>query len=445
MNRHHRHLAAACGLWLSLSGCRCGKTGPAAGSPPAPLAVASEPAVLATLPSEVAVGEPEFFFAELGGGVAWAEPEGGAFRVVHNGRPGKAYAAIGAMVLSPDGRRCAYAALLEGTWRVVVDGVEGKGYAEIQGPMFSPDGAHLAYQAKAGEAWLLVVDGAVSAPARTTYLGPVFSADSQRLAFIADTDDRGFGRLVVSDLALASPVVVDARAGDLRASEDRTSLAAVAASGEKERAVVVAFAHPDQVRREPGYDAVSSPVLDRDDLTLAYLAERGGQPLMVLDGREAQLPPGQYFGPPVFRPGRKSAGITLLEGSSVRLLQPFATGGAAEEAVEEIEGLTCSSDGRTYAYAATRGGRWFVVANGQAGPAFDRAVAPRLSPDGRFLVYRARQDGKRFVVVADATGKTIRQHPAYEQVFQPQFTADGKSVAYGVKDGLRLRWIVEPL
>ena len=86
-----------------------------------------------------------------------------------------------------------------------------------------------------------------------------------------------------------------------------------------------------------------------------------------------------------------------------------------------------------------------MVANGQAGPAFDRAVAPRFSPDGRFLVYRARQDGKRFVVVADATGKTIRQHPAYEQVFPVQFTADGKSVAYGVKDGLRLRWIVEPL
>ena len=50
-----------------------------------------------------------------------------------------------------------------------------------------------------------------------------------------------------------------------------------------------------------------------------------------------------------------------------------------------------------------------------------------------------------FFVVADASGKTIRQHPAYGQVLQPVFTADGKSVAYGVKDGNRLIWIVEKL
>jgi len=48
-------------------------------------------------------------------------------------------------------------------------------------------------------------------------------------------------------------------------------------------------------------------------------------------------------------------------------------------------------------------------------------------------------------VVADASGKTIRQHPAYEQVLQPVFTADGKSVAYGVKDGQKLIWMVEKL
>lgn len=48
-------------------------------------------------------------------------------------------------------------------------------------------------------------------------------------------------------------------------------------------------------------------------------------------------------------------------------------------------------------------------------------------------------------MVADASGKTIRQHPAYEQVLQPVFTADGKSVAYGVKDGQKLIWMVEKL
>ena len=68
-----------------------------------------------------------------------------------------------------------------------------------------------------------------------------------------------------------------------------------------------------------------------------------------------------------------------------------------------------------------------------------------FSPDGKFIVYRARKAGKRFVVVADTNGKTIRRHPSYEQVFQPVFTDDGKSVAYGVKDGNELWWKVEKM
>lgn len=45
----------------------------------------------------------------------------------------------------------------------------------------------------------------------------------------------------------------------------------------------------------------------------------------------------------------------------------------------------------------------------------------------------------------DTGGKILKTHPAYEQVFDVQFTADGKSVAYGVKDGNKLKWVVEVL
>ena len=331
MNRYHRHLAAACGLWLSLSGCRCGKTEPAVAAAPATVAVVDKPALLATLAIEA---EREFFFAERGGSVAWAEPEDGAFRVVHNGRAGKAYAAIGQIVVSPDGRRCAYAAQVEGAWRMVVDGVEGKGYAEVQGPVFSPDGAHLAYQAKDGETWHLIVDSAFSGPARTPYQGPEFSADSRRIAFIADADERGFGRLVVSDLAFTSPQVIEAQAADLRASDDRSGIAAIAASGEKGRALAVTFDHLDQVRRGPVYDAVWTPVLGRGGAPLAYLAERGGQRLAVLDEQEEPLQAGEVFGHPVIGPGKKALGMFMLSGGSVVLHQAFAPGEKGEAAVE---------------------------------------------------------------------------------------------------------------
>ena len=68
-----------------------------------------------------------------------------------------------------------------------------------------------------------------------------------------------------------------------------------------------------------------------------------------------------------------------------------------------------------------------------------------FTPDGKRVVYRARKEGKRFVVVADTDGTTVRQHPAYTQVFQPVIAPDGQSVAYGAQDGKKLVWAVEKL
>ena len=89
------------------------------------------------------------------------------------------------------------------------------------------------------------------------------------------------------------------------------------------------------------------------------------------------------------------------------------------------------------------GATWFAVLDGKEGPPFDRVVTPVFSPDGRFLAYRARKDGRRFVVVADTRGGGLSVHPAYDQVFPVRFAADGKSIAYGAKDGAKAGWKVE--
>jgi hypothetical protein len=137
-------------------------------------------------------------------------------------------------------------------------------------------------------------------------------------------------------------------------------------------------------------------------------------------------------------------GILLASQNRIYLHQSFIDSKGKGKIYDEAANLTYSKDG-SYAYAARNGKNWFIVVNGTEGAVFDRVVEPLFSLDGRYVVYRARKDGQRFVVVANTIGKTIRQHQSYELVFAPIFTADNRSVAYGVKDGKELWWKVEKL
>jgi hypothetical protein len=44
-------------------------------------------------------------------------------------------------------------------WRMVVDGKEGKAYDGVSIPSFSPDSQHFAYAALSNRMWMVVVDG----------------------------------------------------------------------------------------------------------------------------------------------------------------------------------------------------------------------------------------------------------------------------------------------
>jgi hypothetical protein len=459
------HVAACC-AWLFISGCRTEEPEQARGSRPAITAVSDKPAVLAELPivvkapakaSPSGVGShatpltvvSEFIFGEGGGGVAYVAETSGKFRVVHNGRAGNPYAMVGMVVLNPGGRRCAHGALVDGKWRMVVDGREGASFSEVDSPVFSPDGSHVAYQAKAGESWHLVVDTRVNGGTRARYLSYEFGGDSSRIAFVEGADGEEWGRLVVSDLAFKKQAIVDARVSSVLLNADRSRLAAVNASGEGQRVLTFSLDRPDLVRRGPIHDAVSNLAFSSDGASLAYVAERAGRRFVVLDDREEPVPPGEELvGLPAIRPDKSGLGILMSangHGGSVFLRRFFVEGGRQKAAYQGAEGLVYGDDGRSHAFAAEKNEKSFIVANGKEGPPFDRVVSPMFSPDGKYLVYRARKDGKRFVVIADTSGKTIRQHRAYEQVFPVRFTADGNSIAYGVKDGRRLAWKVEAL
>lgn len=462
MRRYAPTAFAACCVLACLAGCGRKDAGEPSPSRPAVTAALDRTTLLSAVPeeaaerapaappplaglhSEPAAGAPEFVFSARGGGVAFVVAQGDGFTVVHNGRAGERYAAVGTIALSPDGRRCAYGALAGGKWRMVVDGKEGSAFSTVKAPVFSPDGSHVAYQAMAGELWHLVVDATVNAGTRTRYATHAFDGTSSRIVFIDDVDDQRKGRLIVSDLGFQRPTVVDARVSSMTLNADGSRVAAVGAVGAQERVLAVSLDTPDRVDAGAPYDGVDALAFGPDGRSLAYLGTRAGESFVVMNGREEPLPAGSMLiGSPVIRPDGRGVGALVASGGGVALRHFFSHEGGPEAAYAAAEGLVFGGDGRTHAYAALRGRDWFVVVDGKEGPPFERVVTPVYSPDGKRLVYRARQDARRFVVVADLEGKTIWQGAGYEQVFPTLFTADGRSIAYGIKDGPRLIWKVE--
>lgn len=446
---------------LALASCKREDAERAAPVLPAITAAAVAPVVLATVadgtrppdlsaPSSAGLhaaepAELQFVFSERGGGVAFVIERGDEVQVVHNGRAGAAYAAVGAVALSPDGVRVAYGALSGGAWRMVVDGAEGEPFSTVKAPVFSADGKHLAYQAMRGERWHLVVDGRVNAGTPSRYLAHALGADGARLVYVEAEEGKNVGRLVVTDPAFAAEALVASRVAGLVVDDRRRRAAAVEVVEGGQQVVALDFDRPDAAVRGARYERIEGLAFAPDGASLAYLAQRGGRRIVVLEGQEATFPEGEPAGPLVVRPGGMGAGVLVAGRDGVRLHHLFADAGAKGSAYEGAEGLAYGGDGRSWAFVAQRRGAWFLVVDGVEGPPYDRAVSPSFSPDGRHVVFRARKDGQRFVVVADGRARTKAHHPAYEQVFPVLFTPDGKATAYGVKDGPRLAWKVEAL
>ena len=388
----------------------------------------------------------EAIFSESGRSVAYVANNGNKFCVVHNKNRGKEYAAVGGIVFSSDGRRVAYPALEAGKWHMVVDGKEGSGYDTVLSPLFSPDGQHVAYQAKSEEKWYIVVDNTPSSGTAASYTAPEFSSDSSLIAYVETAATNSEMRLIVSDLKFATQTVTWSIGDQLfTTNKDKTRIAAVQVVDNKFRVIDFYFAQPGVVRKGQLYDVIEQLTLSDDGVSMSYCALKGRTRLMIFDKRSELLPEGRAPELPVIRPDKKGVGILLGLNNRISLHHSFIKNQEKGKMYEEAASLTYSKSGN-YVYTARNGKEWFIVVNGMEGPAFDRVIAPLFTPDGKYVVYRARKEGKRFAVVADAaSGKTVRQHPSYEQVSDVLFSTDGKSVEYGVKDGNRLLWKIEAL
>lgn len=385
-------------------------------------------------------------FSRFGTGVAYSAEKNNMVYVVHNGKRGKEYTNIGAIALSPDGSRIAYGALVSGKWCMVIDGNEGTLFNTVKAPLFSPDGKHVAYQAMAGEKWHLVVDDKPNAGTTTRILDYTFNGDSSKIAYIDDADDKNYGRLIVSDLTFSKQAIVAAKVSRLIVNKEMVLIAAIGSKDSKQYVVESSFNRLDTVKSGPQHDKITQLTFNSDDTSVLYVVGKAGSQYVVYNGKETAVPDGgSLMEVPAIRNEHNGVGMLVSANDSSFMYQFPESKEDTVKKYDVTENLLYSQDGTAYAYAALKGKSWFVVANGVEGPAFDRVVSPLFSPDGNRIVYRARKDGKRFVVVADRIGRTIKELPSYGQVFEVQFSRDGKFIGYGVKDGQKLIWKVERL
>lgn len=382
-----------------------------------------------------------------GRGVAYIAAIGDKVRVVHNGKPGKELSAVQfvAMQVSPDGQRVVYGYKKNNLRYMVVDGTESGPFDEVGPPVFSPDSKHVAYEVRKGDVWNIILDSLTTRIVPSYYMKPAFSSDSKKIFYIENTNEEQKKTLIVSTTTLKHLVVVPVLAQPAAISKDYSHVAAVSEKNGKQMAIDININKPDEIKEGSLYDSVRHLSYSSDGSALAYVAMKGKDSYLVLNGYEEKLPSGDIPWAPVIRPGNKSAGIVIAGKDGAYLYQGFSDSGVKSKVYKEIAELAYSRDGKQQVHGAIRDNKFLTVINGVEGPLFDRVVQPDFSPDGKFVVYRAKKENSLFVVVANSKGAIVKQHPVYERIFDPVFTDDGKSIAYGVKVGKELIWKVEKL
>ena len=309
--------------------------------------------VLSVLRDGERVGPPTFDVAAVGwserdGMLAYAsELDGRSWTVIHGGRPGPRFDAIGELRLDRFGRSVAYAARQGSRWRVVRAGADAAGPPDL-GPevdelstdslVFSPNGRRLAYAARVAGRACAVVDGSPG-PAFDGIGALRFSPDSRRLGYLARADERAF-------------VVVD----------DRIS---------------------------PAYEAIASLTVGLHD-HVAFLGRTSDGWRAVIDDVEG--PSLRAAWPVKFASQGSRAVYVGREDAGERVHDTAGDGPRFDEIA--ASSLVPSSDGAHVAYFARDGEGWHVVLDHVTGPAYDALRTLRLTngPHWAAIAVRGRRE-----------------------------------------------------
>ena len=407
---------------------------------------------LATIPLNIATEIMELpFFSPDGTKVAYAVPKDGKWTIMVNGEGGKLYDDVMLFPFSnpfsPNSKKLAYIAQKDGKFFVVINGEEGEKYEriEIWSLVFSPDSQKIAYVANKNGKQFLVVNGKEGKyydkilPYLTieetknhfaeTLRTPVFSPDSQKIAYIAQREGKWF---VIIDDKEYGPY---------------NSVSGLSFSPDGQHITYLAYTEKGVTRIIDGKETeIVGPIAFGPDGKIAYVTWKNNQQFIIINGVEKEVKGNSPIIELVLSPDGKRI--------AYRTENFIGIDGKEGNIYDWVGKPVFSPDSQRIAYVAKKGGKWFVAIDGKEevyedllDPYSSTIVSDPIvfSPDSQKVAYRAKRNNKMFIVVNGKEGKE------YNYVYPPVFSPDGKYIAYGAillnkdKNEVEFWWTVEEL
>lgn len=227
---------------------------------------------------------------------------------------------------------------------------------------------------------------------RTSALGITIAAVSAHSVTAEDKLRRELSALEIN----VGRLLPGAAAASLAVSPDgkRVAFFRKSISGKKWTLIV------DDVESEP-YDGVSQtqPIFSPDSKRVAYVAERSGRKLAVIDGREGK----DYdaVGDITFSPDSQRVAYMAAQGAERFMILDGIEQPTRFDALH-ASGPIFSPNSRRVGYAAKRGAKWLVVIDGHEGEEYDGAGALTFSPDSQQWAHFANRGERSLVVLNGA-------------------------------------------